>query len=361
MLPKSKLVQLFCTTVILIQSPQLLADRIQQPAIEHAKVEQALLLAQAAQNERRIAVGEQGVILTSNNAGASWQQALVPSSVLLTTVKFSDDSTAWAAGHDGVVLKSVDGGTSWRTVLTGADILALNIESLEHAITVETDDFVREELGYKLEDAELALEEGPSSPVLDLLFITPQHGFLIGAYGMMLETQNGGENWQHRGFSLPNPDGLHLNRIYQQTSGRLVLLGEAGLLLASDDDGANWYELDSPYQGSFFAAAETDSLYIFGLRGNAFRFDENNQEWQTIDLPTEATISDATVANNELILVGQGGVVLKQDGDDFHQVGNRELRSFSSVSLAGDYLIVTGEAGVERIALTKNQIAAGEL
>jgi len=336
-------------------SEQLTPDRLSTSALTCECAENSLLLSIANTGKRLVAAGEQGVIVYSDDQGKKWKQATVPVSTLLTSIKFTDTQTGWTIGHDGLVLKTIDSGSNWEPVLTGNNINQLRITALENLIgsmTTENSTPAQiEDTEYALDDAVIAQEEGPTSPLLDMLFLDSSHGFLIGAYGTILETKDAGQNWQFIGHKLPNPEGFHLNRIYQLKSGRLLILGEAGLLLASDDQGESWYILDSPYDGSFFSAAESDALYIMGLRGNTFRFDDQNQNWQRVELPVEATINDAIVVDNQIIMVGQGGTLLRQHVTGFQPLGKRQLRTFTSLTQVTDALVITGETGIVHLSL----------
>ena len=342
-------------------SEQLTSDRLSTSALTREGAEKSLLLSVANTGKRLVAAGEQGVIVYSDDQGKKWHQASVPASALLTSIKFTDTQTGWAIGHDGLVLKTTDSGSSWKSVLSGNDINQLRITALENLLgSMTTDDFTPEQIEdteYALDDAVIAQEEGPTSPLLDMLFLNSSHGFLIGAYGTMLETRDAGQSWQFIGHELPNPEGFHLNRIYQLKSGRLLILGEAGLLLASDDNGESWLNLDSPYDGSFFSAAESDSLYIMGLRGNTFRFDDQNQNWQSVELPVAATINDAIVVEDQIIMVGQGGTLLRQKGTGFEPLGKRQLRTFTSLTQVADSLVITGETGIVHLSLIGKEAA----
>lgn len=342
-------------------SEQLTPDRLSTSALTREGAEKSLLLSVANTGKRLVAAGEQGVIVYSDDQGKKWQQASVPASTLLTSIKFTDNQTGWAIGHDGLVLKTNDSGSSWKSVLSGNDINQLRISALENLLgSMTTDNFTPEQIEdteYALDDAVIAQEEGPTSPLLDMLFLNSSHGFLIGAYGTMLETRDAGQSWQFIGHMLPNPEGFHLNRIYQLKSGRLLILGEAGLLLVSDDKGESWLNLDFPYDGSFFSAAESDALYIMGLRGNTFRFDDQNQNWQRVQLPVAATINDAIVVEDQIIMVGQGGTLLRQEGTGFEPLGKRQLRTFTSLTQVADSLVITGETGIVHLSLIGKEAA----
>ncbi len=115
-------------------------------------------------------------------------------------------------------------------------------------------------------------------------------GIAVGAYGAYFTTNDGGRHWASAKFAAaargaqragaaPAPDeeaelppDYHLNRIVGVGS-RLYVAAEGGQLYRSDDRGATWRALPSPYEGSFFGLVPIrgEGLLAFGLRGHLFR------------------------------------------------------------------------------------------
>ena len=167
-----------------------------------------LLLDAADAGSRVVAVGERGYIVYSDDGGATWSQAEVPVSQTLTAVHFASDQIGWAVGHEGIILNTRDGGASWSLQLTGYDASRLGLvvaeqtlkqarDKLEQAIADGSED--TEDLEYAVEDAEIAMEsiqmaidEGPSNPFLDVWFADEKTGFAVGSYGMIFRTGDGG-------------------------------------------------------------------------------------------------------------------------------------------------------------------------
>src|SRR5690606_34448929 len=79
-------------------------------AIESTRAASSLLLDVTHAGERLVAAGDRGHILYSDDGGASWTQAKVPTRQLLTAIYFTDAQHGWAVGHDALVLASTDGG-----------------------------------------------------------------------------------------------------------------------------------------------------------------------------------------------------------------------------------------------------------
>ncbi|BBB27508.1 WD40/YVTN/BNR-like repeat-containing protein [Amphritea japonica] len=336
----------------------LAADRLSTPAISTTRAEQALLLDISSVGGQLVAVGDQGTIVRSGDHGVTWQQLQTPFSVMLTSIFFTDNQYGWLVGHDGLLAESQDGGVSWRKLLDGDQINQLRlsrlkawVSELEAQLDSEPDnETLAEQLDtaqWQTEDAAAALEEGPSVPLLDIWFADAQRGFALGGYGLLLKTEDGGQSWQYWGDRLDNPDSFHLNAMIADHRGYLYVIGEAGLLFRSIDQGEHWERLDSPYDGSFFAITEyQNNLYLMGLRGHLYR-SEDGLEWQTIETGFSASLVGAITSESELLLLGHGGVVLQsEDGQRFSRIDSGGRRSISAgAGLPGQYVLV-GEGGV---------------
>ncbi|GGB80886.1 hypothetical protein GCM10011352_03240 [Marinobacterium zhoushanense] len=353
--PLSRILLLFCLTLAVGQGYAAQFDRLQTPALASSTATRSFLLDIQVPpgSERLVAAGEQGVILYSDDQGATWQQAKTPVSVLLTALSFSDATHGWAAGHDGTILHSRDGGLSWQLQRSGLELVELQRDTLQHLLDSTPEGATPQQLDdwqYQLEDVEFALEEGAMPVLLDLLFIDNQHGFALGSYGALFETDDAGVHWRSIGYRLPNPDRLHLNAILLSRSGRLLIAGEAGLLLYSDDRGQVWQWADSPYQGSLFGLSESDQLYLMGLRGHLFS-SEDGIEWSALPVPSDATLNSAVSHRGQLYVLGQSGLLLARKGEEFVRVDVPKRRSFTAGAALHDRLWLVGEGGLNEVDL----------
>src|SRR5690606_1104372 len=144
--------------------------------------------------------------ITSDDQGQTWRQAEVPVSVSLTAVHFASSTLGWAVGHDGVVLKTEDGGQVWSKLLDGnkantlvlADLKA-RVAALEGDLAEASGDDVErlqaelEAIQFRLEDAEAGASFGPARPLLALWFKDDRIGFVVGAFGQIFRTDDGGK------------------------------------------------------------------------------------------------------------------------------------------------------------------------
>lgn len=328
-----------------------------QPAEKMSRVPNSLLLDIVEDGPGIVAVGERGHVIHSQ-AGQAWIQAeSVPTRSTLTSVT-GIDSKLWAAGHDGVILHSSDDGRTWQRQRVAPRVPGLD-------------------------------ERAAGIPLLDILFLDDQHGFAVGAYSLLLETRDGGRNWEPHflseetavpesvDFSAPQADAAwtfdeaeleleaeadpHLNAIARTGSGGLIIAGERGSAFRSRDGGQTWERFRLPYEGSMFGvlAWEDDHVLMFGLRGNVLESDDLGDTWREVPTGTEASLMGGrALPGGGAVLVGASGTVLhRATADDpfrvyVHTNAAGETPVLSSVlpSPEGGF-VLAGERGVDRFEL----------
>jgi len=338
------------------------------PALQTQAAAANLILDAATDGQRILIAGEQGHILYSDDVGTSWTHAQVPVSLAITAVAYSGPNSLWAAAHEGVLLRSTDHGKSWQTKLTGTDIARLSSDAAEARVeqlqaeiaqaspdSIEDLEWALDDAQFAFEDASAAIEEGVTMPLLDVWFEDQRSGYALGAYGILLHTNDAGSTWSLISNRLDNPDNFHLYGITRSESATLLIAGEAGTLLRSRDGGQSWDRPDSPYQGSFFGtvAARDGALLVFGLRGNIYRSIDEGDTWSVVDTGDQRTLlSGITQDDGTIVLVGSAGAVLASNdhGASFKPLPTSGNRVYSGVTeAAGGKLMLVGFGGVSII------------
>jgi photosystem II stability/assembly factor-like uncharacterized protein len=275
-----------------------------------------LLLTDAARaGSRVVAVGDRGYIVFSDDNGTSWKRASSPPAPLLTAVDFVDPKSGWAVGHDSVVLATRDGGETWVQQFSAPS---------------------------------------EQRPLLDVLFLTKDAGFAVGAYGAFYETADGGKTWAARKVIA---DDKHLNAIVKGADGRLLILGEAGTILTSVDQGKTWAEVPSPYKGSLFGglAAADGAIVAFGMRGRIYRTGDGAKTWKQVDNASVASLMGGSVLpDGALVIAGAAGTVLvsRDQGQSFVPLSTGSTKAYAKALLGGpNAVLLLGEAGVREAAL----------
>ncbi len=344
-------------------------DVLEMPAMPTERAARHLLLDVVRADSRLIAVGERGHIIYSDDEGVTWTQASVPVSTTLTAVHFPTPQKGWAVGHSGVLLHSADAGATWEKRMDGNQVNQVVVKSLEQQIAdleaavdsapVDKQAQIQtrmDDMQYVLEDARMDAESGPVKPFLDVWFRDENLGLVIGAYGLIFRTTDGGKTWDNIASNIPNPDRFHLNAINQVAGGTLFIVGEAGIIFRSTDAGQTWEKVESPYEGSFFGVTGTgnvNEVLVFGLRGNIFRSTDLGRSWETPSSDGENTLNSALVGTGgRITLVGNdGSVVISTNGGESFEIKIRPDREgITSVApLKDNNLLLVGDQGVARV------------
>jgi photosystem II stability/assembly factor-like uncharacterized protein len=300
----------------------------QEPALMSPKALQAATLAVTRAGPRLVAVGERGTVLLSDDNGQHWRQAAVPVRTTLTAVRFVDERLGWAVGHQGVILHSQDGGEHWVRQLDGtqaARLIAAAAPAGDEAAQRAAQRFV---------------EDGPDKPFFDVSFADAQHGYAVGAYNLAFSTANGGQTWEPMAHRLPNPKARHLYAVQARQSA-VYIAGEQGLLLKSEDAGAHFNELATPYKGSYFGLllSRSGSLMAHGLRGNVFVSHDAGRQWEKLETHTPASLTASLeLPDGRWALLGQTGELLlsSDQGRTLVRQDSGEPLPASGLSLTAD-------------------------
>ncbi|VVO19480.1 WD40/YVTN/BNR-like repeat-containing protein [Pseudomonas fluorescens] len=325
-------------------------DVLDLPARISALAVRSPLLDTARAGERLVAVGQRGHILYSDDAGKNWQQAAVPVSADLNAVHFSSAGQGWAVGNDGVVLHSSDAGVTWTKQLDGREIGALLVKHYSALASAEP---ANEHWAQLVGDGQRLIEEGADKPLLDVWFANDKLGYVVGAFNLILRTEDGGQHWTPFQDRTDNPQGLHLNAI-ASTGDALYIAGEQGLLLKWDDSLQRFTALQTPYQGSFFGVVgKPGEILAYGLRGHVFRSTDSGASWSPLTTGLQVSISAATLgADGRYRLFTQAGHMLlsQENGTRLQWVAQQNQAPVAGAAMAADgSLVLVGGRGARAL------------
>ncbi len=329
-------------------SPASYRDVLDVPARQSPLASRAMLNGLAMAGKRVVSVGQRGHIVYSDDSGSTWQQAKVPVSSDLLAVSFPSPQLGWAVGHDGVILHSVDAGESWTLQLDGRRSPAL-LRSYYAA-----PEFLGADEPTQRLQADIArmAEQGPENSLLDVWFSDERIGYVVGSFNLIFRTADGGKTWTPLYHATDNPSRLHFYAV-RGIGADVYLAGEQGLLLKLDAAGNRFNALTTPYKGSFFGITGNQTAIVaYGLRGNAYRSTDGGRQWLKIDTPLQDGITAAVVLKDDVLaLVSQSGQLLlgKNMGERFAPVKlARAAPAAAIVGIDGDAVLVAGPRGIQR-------------
>ncbi|BAL27474.1 YCF48-related protein [Azoarcus sp. KH32C] len=317
-------------------------DVLDTPAMASPLAAKGLINGLALAGQRIVAVGQRGHIAYSDDQGKSWRQARVAVSSDLVAVSFPTPQRGWAVGHDGVVLASSDAGATWSKQLDGRNVGAMMVEYYKAQSGAESAKWVTE--------AERFAAQGAENPFLDVWFADDKTGFVVGAFNLILRTTDGGKRWEPWLDRTDNPQALHLYGI-RAAGGDVFVTGEQGLVMRLDSAAGRFVAIPTPYKGSYFGVTGTrDAVIVYGLRGNAFRSTDGGANWHKIETGLqEGLTSGVAVGQRDVFLASQAGrlLVSHDDGEHFAPVKlERATPASAIVPLGADAIVVAGARGV---------------
>jgi photosystem II stability/assembly factor-like uncharacterized protein len=318
-------------------------DVLDTPALTSTLAERSLVNGLTLAGQRVVAVGQRGHVLLSDDHGKSWQQASVPTSADLVAVNFPDAEHGWSVGHDGVVLASSDAGRSWVRQLDGrtlGDVLISHYKTSGDA--------------KWLAEAQRFASQGAENPLLDVWFDDADNGVIVGAFGLVLRTADGGKSWEPLMHATDNAKALHLYAV-RRVGGDLYIAGEQGLLLKLDRASGRFVAVTIPYQGTLFGVVGTERVVLaYGLRGNAVRSTDGGRSWQLVTTGVSVGLTAGTLdERGRIVLTSQAGHVLisADDGASFTLLKTERSLPAAAVTRAGaGTLVLGGPRGVQTVA-----------
>lgn len=223
-----------------------------------------------------VAVGERGTVVKLT------VDRTPPSGVrfALTTVGQSG-LTGLCAWRDGTLAMTGQDGTIWRSNDGDSWTRAMIVRSREGAVD----------------------EAQASEPLFNCWCGDDGVGIAVGAFGKILRTVNYGRDWSTA--SVQDDDDYHLYDVFQNR-GDLIIIGEAGRIYRSGDNGQSWLREVSPYNGSLFSGLSiiNGSVLAFGLRGTVLERSPEDGDWRVVRAAGQIEPYFAAVEAGQDVLLG---------------------------------------------------------
>ncbi len=274
-------------------------------------------------NGNKTGVGKFGLIFSTQDGGKTWQRRPSGTAKTLSAVSFGDHEHGFVVGSGGTVLASDDGGAAWR-----------------------------------------AQNSGTKDQLLGVYALTPSQIFAVGAFGTLLSTSDGGRSWSKHelrwdslieriikevGYLEPN-----LNAVYFSSPQNGWIVGEFGLVLHTKDGGKSWvsqhYGSDFP---QLYAVEFLDDHrgWAMGQAGILIQTRDGGQRWSSVALETKRDLYDVSLEGERGVIVGDGVVLVSRDGGSSWESrgSNSEEQWLSGVALKSSEAIAVGGAGTMQL------------
>jgi uncharacterized protein (TIGR02145 family) len=300
-----------------------------------------------------IGLGDNGMMLSSSNSGASWSLPANVTYDIFRDISFMGNTGFAVSDHstNGYVFKSNDGGASWMPLhgngryqsveaVTENLIVVANNKSIE----VSTDGGVNWTSNFTA-----------SGTIYDI--VVGDQSVLYGVgYGVVVKSTDGGANWTE--LTSPTSNALTAGWFLDGSNG-FVVSGSYGNgeVFKTTDGGANWNAITIPVTNlslnDIIFTSATDG-YICGQDKLLWKTTDGGSNWTSIDVNVDwSTVTDdfkaiAFADAQNGMLVGYGGfiVVTENGGDTWTLMEPRSTNQFlNAVAFSNDNIVIAGNGG----------------
>lgn len=275
--------------------------------------------------EKAMVLGYNGKVLSTEDSGMTWTRIDAGSDQALYSIDMVDDNIGWIVGQAATIQRTTDGGKTWTS--QGGDVYM-------------TDD-CRETHG---EDEECAL-----APLFAISAVDAMTAYAIGDRSTVATTKDGGESWQSYTLKNDELEGMDLNSLlafedpvlydihfFDAQTGFVV--GEFGKIFQTTDGGESWQEKQATLVGDlYFDVMELPTFFdiefldrnrgfAVGLDGRVAATTDGGESWDWAEHGVEGFdspfYSSEILPNGNVWVVGASGQVLQGDANGKFRQGS---------------------------------------
>jgi photosystem II stability/assembly factor-like uncharacterized protein len=266
------------------------------------------------------AVGDAGTILKSTNDGQTWNNLNSGSTDNLRSITVINANTAVAVGNAGTILKTTNGGTTWTQISTGY-----------------TDDI---NVIHRLPNGTL---------------------YAVGNNDLVLKSTNDGASWT---FETTSFTGFQYNftDINFATNDTGFIATNSAEIITTDDGGQNWYLRMTGLFGQMTCLSFVDGLkgWIGSDNGEIFYTDDGGQTWTDRSMVGFTSRIHRLKFNNQITgwAFTENGIYKTIDSGLSWTKEFSPCSNVHAADLSGNYSAIALGAGQGRIIIRNGEIAA---
>lgn len=249
-----------------------------------------------------VAVGSHGALFTTEDGGDNWARSgtTLPQTAFLTVKTKS--GRCIAAGQQGAIVRSTDC-ANWEVVPPVSDARLFSVDVNRSGLAVTVGEFgtvlISQDWGKTWQALSLdwlTLTDQTAEPHLYSVHVGDDGSVIIGGeFELILKSDSGGQQWhvQHKGkrsvFGIAVSPG-----------GKMIAVGQEGLILSSADRGTTWMEVPSGTKAiltGVWIGADERKVVAVGVRAMLFSNDGGNS--------FAATTADAAIEGLHSSVFGQ--------------------------------------------------------
>jgi photosystem II stability/assembly factor-like uncharacterized protein len=265
--------------------------------------------------------GEDGKLFRTTNGGVDWTEQNLPVFRNIFSTCRAGGNLGWVSGEDGAIMHTADGGISWTEQSSG-----IKEDVYGSCFVDESNGWVAGMTGiHHTDDGGDEWELQYQGFFNDIFFTSLSHGWAAGPLGKIVNTTNGGIDWNIRNSGVTE----YLECVFFSDGQHGWVCGRNGIILATTDGGLNWAlqttnTLKDLYSLQFVNSNEG---WVVGDDGTVLHTTSGGEYWEPQAIPPPVWSS----LNCVFFISGQVGWI-----SGYHQVIHTEDGGENWVLLAED-------------------------
>ena len=240
------------------------------------------------------AVGHDATIIHTNDGGVSWQiQQFMPEREKpLLDVAFKDEKNGIAVGAYGQFFRTSDGGQNWHE------------EFHQEFLPIEDIEYLDE---LKMEDEEAYLDERSTIlPHFNRIVLDGRTAFIVGEVGLIAKSNDFGKTWSQFD-SVYNGSFFDIERTQ---AGNLITAGLRGNVFRSLRNGTPWGHVKTNTTSLIndIVLTSDDRVLLLGNNGTLLISDDDGQRFRSRPQQDGKALIAGTWFKSKLIAVSEDGI-----------------------------------------------------
>ena len=289
-----------------------------------------------------IAVGDNGVIARTTNAGATFELVSGLTGALITSIATTPAGRGFAGSANGDLLHTTNGGDQWNIVSRPSSSNAIRaMQYLANDTLVAVGDGGA---AFRTGDDGASWDPGTSGITASLSALDASGKIIVavGAAGNTVRSLDGGNVWEQNPIT-PATD-LYSVKLTSTPKGILgIAVGKSGAIFRSLDTAQTWDQITGVTTNDLLSLALIDSMHAtaVGAKGTYCETTDGGVNWNVRDIGSSNTSSLAAIA---LDGNGDGGLIENNGRNLLRTTDGGKTWMIESFPLAGDRFVLNAIA-----------------
>ncbi|MBN2890820.1 MAG: T9SS type A sorting domain-containing protein [Bacteroidales bacterium] len=252
------------------------------------------------------------VLFITTLTNAQWSVQNSGTTNHLADIYFTNTTTGFAVGVNGTILRTTDAGQNWTQITSGttSSLMSIRFFGTDRGYICGTEGTI-----LRTSDAGItwtSLNRGTNDPLYSIFFVSTTTGYVCGSNGLVLKTTDSGANWNVKTSGTTN----NLNSIcFINSTVNGHAAGYNGTILRTSDAGNTWTTqstIPTVNFNSICFASDASLAFAVGSNGLIKKTSNTGETWSTLTSGTSAILLDVKFYDlNTGYVVGTSGTILK--------------------------------------------------